>query len=379
MPQSKSKKSNSIISNSLLSYVVGALLPLAVLAVFYLLSGSQDTMERICSGFSAPVLSFLGAAFSHIPVTAMELFIILAGVCIVIFLWKLVSALLTGPRPRIFILLRYILILAAILAWIWNCYCWLWNTGYYGYSFTQKAGLESGGMSVSELYDAAEFFLDSANSLSTQVSRDENGLFTGDFDSFADDYDSIFIPLEEEFPFLSGASTRPKAVYFSRIMSKTGFTGIYFFGETCINTDQPDWSIPDTIAHELAHQRGVRLEAECNFIGIAACIQSASPDWRYSGYLSGLIHLMNSLYSADPDSWNELRGRFSPGLEADWLENSRYWQEAEGAVSKATDRVYDTFLKINEQPSGLRSYGECVDLLVLWLQTSPYSPMRSSL
>lgn len=370
MPRSKSEKSNSV-----LSYAVSALIPLAALAVFYLLSGNQDIMERICSGFSAPVLTFLGRAFSHIPVTAMELFIILAGVCLIVFVWRLISALLTGSRPRILILFRYILVLAAILAWVWNGYCWLWNTGYYGYSFAQKAGLESGGMSVSELYNAAEFFLDNANTLSTQVSRDESGLFTGEFDDFADDYESIFLPLEEEFPFLAGVSTRPKGVYFSRIMSKTGFTGIYFFGETCINTDQPDWGIPDTIAHELAHQRGIHLEAECNFLGIAACVQSSDPEWRYSGYLSGLIHLMNALYSAAPDSWVELRGRFSPGLEADWLENSRYWQAAEGTVSKVTDKVYDTFLKINEQPSGLRSYGECVDTLVLWLKTSSYSPM----
>ena len=31
------------------------------------------------------------------------------------------------------------------------------------------------------------------------------------------------------------------------------------------------------------------------------------------------------------------------------------------------DKVYDTFLKVNKQESGIKSYGECVDMLVTWM------------
>ena len=161
-------------------------------------------------------------------------------------------------------------------------------------------------------------------------------------------------------------------------MSRTGFTGIFFpfSGETYINTHQPAWSIPNTVAHEIAHQRGVHLEAECNFLGIAACLESDDIRFQYSGYLCGLIHLTNALNSADPEARAAILKDFCPELEADWNYNSRYWREMEGTVSKVSDKVYDAFLKVNTQPSGLKSYGECVDLLILWMQESSRSPVR---
>lgn len=361
----------------ILPYLIGALIPLLLLAVFYTLSANKDVMERICTGFSTPLLRKMGSFYSRAPVSIMELFIIIAAAAVIVFVWKLINAMLSGRRPRIFILIRYILVLTAILAWIWNGYCWLWNTGYFGYSFGEKSGLEADGISTEDLYNAASFFAEKSNELSTQVQRDENGIFAGSFDDFKDAYDTLYLPLEEEFPFLNGDTTMPKGVYFSKIMSMTGFTGIFFpfSGETYINTHQPDWCIPDTIAHEIAHQRGVHLEAEANFTGISACIQSDDVTYQYSGYASGLIHLMNALYKADPDAWKSLRSTFTPQLEADWTENSRYWQEMEGTATKVSNKVYDTFLKVNTQPLGLQSYGACVDILVTWLNTSEYSPM----
>ena len=157
-----------------------------------------------------------------------------------------------------------------------------------------------------------------------------------------------------------------------------GYTGLIFpfTGETYINTDQPAWDIPNTIAHEIAHQRGVHFEAEANFIGIAACIQAEEIYYQYSGYMAGLIHLSNALYTVSPDAYFEISDNFSAHLKADLQHNTRYWQEKEGKLNDITDTVYETFLQINNQPSGLRSYGECVDLLVFWLHTSSFSPLE---
>ena len=53
--------------------------------------------------------------------------------------------------------------------------------------------------------------------------------------------------------------------------------------------------LPVTIAHEFAHQRGVAAEQEANFVGIAACVDSDKPEYVYSGYLFGYLHLANAL------------------------------------------------------------------------------------
>lgn len=356
-------------------YLAAALIPLLLLLGFYLLSGNPSLMERINSGFSIPVLRFMGRNLSRVRFSFMELDIALALLAAAVFLVSLIIRLIRGPKPKIMIPVRHLLVLVAVVSWIWNGYCWFWNSGYYGRSFSQKAGLKTEGLTVEELTDAANFFLEKTNELSAQVPRDKNGLCSCSFEELLTEAETLYGPLEEEFPFLKGEQTVPKAVFYSKIMSMTGFTGVYFpfSGETYINVHQPDWAIPQTISHELSHQRGVHLEAESNFCGIAACIQSDDVLYQYSGYMSGLIHLSNALYTADRDAWKALRENFSEELTADWNENNRYWSEMEGTVTKVTDKVYDAFLRINTQPAGLKSYGMCVDTLVLWLNTSEYS------
>lgn len=79
------------------------------------------------------------------------------------------------------------------------------------------------------------------------------------------------------------------------------FTGFYFpfTGEANLNVDCPASFLPSTIVHEMAHQRGIASEQECNFIAIAVSLASGDPVYRYSGLLMGYVHLGNALYRAD--------------------------------------------------------------------------------
>ncbi|MBR6951441.1 MAG: DUF3810 domain-containing protein [Oscillospiraceae bacterium] len=359
-------------------YILAALLPSALITAFYVLAARTSVLVSVQRHFSRPALDAMGRAFSTVPFSFMEFYIVLVLAAVVLFLVRLIRRLILGPGPRLLTVLKYFLVLMCAAGVIWNGYCWLWNAGYYDSSFAEQAEMKAPGAYPEELESASRLFLSMANRLAPLVPRGEDGTMVFSLNDAMTEYPGLYDPLTEEFPCLSGQTTRPKGVFFSRIMSRMGFTGIFFpfSGETYINTHQPAWSIPDTVAHEIAHQRGVHLEAECNFLGIAACLQSGDARFQYSGYLCGLIHLTNALYKADPDAWADIRSGFCPELEADWQYNSRYWKEMEGAVSKVSDTVYDAFLKVNTQPSGLKSYGECVDLLILWMQESPHSPVK---
>lgn len=359
-------------------YLAAAFLPAALIAVFYLLAEHTSVLSRVQRQFSRPVLDAMGRAFSSVPFSFMEFYIVLVCAAVLLFLVRLVRRLILGPGPRLLTLLKYFLVLVCAAGVIWNGYCWLWNAGYYDDSFAEQAELKTDGAYPEELERASRLFLAKANRLAPLVPRDGEGNVAFTLDDAMDICPGLYDPLTEEFPCLAGQTTRPKGVHFSSLMSRTGFTGIFFpfSGETYINTHQPAWSIPNTVAHEIAHQRGVHLEAECNFLGIAACLESDDIRFQYSGYLCGLIHLTNALNSADPEARAAILKDFCPELEADWNYNSRYWREMEGTVSKVSDKVYDAFLKVNTQPSGLKSYGECVDLLILWMQESSRSPVR---
>jgi hypothetical protein len=139
--------------------------------------------------------------------------------------------------------------------------------------------------------------------------------------------------------------------------------------------------MPATVAHELAHQRGVFAEAEANFVGIAACVSSGDTVYEYSGYLSGLMYLSNALSIADYDAYLNLHAGLAEEVRRDWQDNYDYWMSQKtvetgvdfiddfltattGVVSDTVDAVYDVYLRTNEQPLGLRTYGACVDVLV---------------
>ena len=204
------------------------------------------------------------------------------------------------------------------------------------------------------------------------MARDEEGHFAESRSDCLERSLTLYDNLTREFPFLSMESVAPKPIFCSRLQSALGFTGVYspFTGEANVNMDAPACLFPATVAHEMSHQRMVAREQEANFVGIAACIASDDPVFQYSGWLMGLIHLCNALYSVSPDTWYAIAGaRFTPELSQDWNDNNAYWDAFDSPVEDAATDVYDSFLKGNGQELGIRSYGACVDLLVAYFGT----------
>ena len=128
--------------------------------------------------------------------------------------------------------------------------------------------------------------------------------------------------------------------------------------------DSPAVFLPVTVAHELAHQRGVAAEQEANFVGVMAATASPKADYAYSGWLFGYLHLSNALYAADPALAAESYQTLCAGARTDLADNNAYWKQWEGPIKETGEKVYTTFLQGYGQSLGMRSYGACVDLLV---------------
>ena len=133
-----------------------------------------------------------------------------------------------------------------------------------------------------------------------------------------------------------------------------------------VNTDSPDCLIPATILHELAHQKNIALENECNFLAIVAGLESEDPEFQYSSALMGYIHLGNALFSADRTLWREVRAQLNEHVLADLEDHSRYWDQFETPVAEAAETVYTGFAESYETYDIMRSYGACVDLLAAY-------------
>lgn len=357
------KKRDGILTAALL-------LPAALLLLFRGLKENSAAMERWVFGVMAPVEQFFGRIWAVIPLSGAELLAAVAIVGVAAWLIWMVVRLVRERAWGNF--LRRLLVLLAVGLWLLAGLDWLWNAAYYAPTFARRSGLEPGVCSVEELARVTRLFGEKAGELSLQVPRDEQGHFAVTAGECLERGTSVYDGLGEKFSFLDIPAVRAKPLRCSRLQSILGFTGIYFpfTGEANVNVDAPACLLPATVAHEMAHQRMVAAEEEANFVGIAACITCEDTVFQYSGYLLGLIHLSNALYSADREAWYEIRAEFPRELVTDWTDNNDYWAALASPVEDLAEQAYDSFLKGNGQTMGIRSYGACVDLLVAWTRDS---------
>ncbi|NLB28715.1 MAG: DUF3810 domain-containing protein, partial [Clostridiales bacterium] len=279
--------------------------PALIIAAFVLLRGFSGVMEFAARKLGSVWRYALGAVTSVLPFSLMEiggtalalLFIALL-VCIII---SLIRRRGTGASvSRLIAFVTAVLYGAGIFLWVW-CSTYYAPPAYDGV-------VERRGVSSEELFKTAKLLLEGANRLSGEVLRDDGGHCAEDLDSLIDSSKGVFHAVAGRFPALSQSTAKPKKMLYSEFMSKANFTGIYFglTGEANINKNAPLALLPSTVAHELAHSRGVGSEDAANFFGIAACITSGIAAFEYSGHLQGLIHVGNALYSADPDLYLEI-------------------------------------------------------------------------
>ena len=161
---------------------------------------------------------------------------------------------------------------------------------------------------------------------------------------------------------------QPKGIAFSKVMSAMNFTGFYFpfTGESNVNMDSPAMLLASTCAHELAHQRGIASEQQCNFLAVLACTRCDDANYNYSGWLLGYIHLSNALYRADREAWQEVRDSLPAEVLADLRSNSAYWSHYRGLTAAFTQSLNDKMIKTYGDALGTQSYGAVVDLLVAY-------------
>ena len=201
------------------------------------------------------------------------------------------------------------------------------------------------------------------------VAEDEEGAFelSSTIYELSDYVADAMSELGDEYPVLDGYYGAPKPVFLSSLMSYTEITGIFFpyTMEANVNVDIPDYSIPSTMLHELAHLRGFMREDEANYIAYLAGVKSNNADINYSSTMLALIISGNALYRENSDMYFEIRDLYSEEVLRDIRANSAYWQKYEDTViSTVSNKINDTYLKANNQTDGVKSYGRMLDLLL---------------
>ena len=255
---------------------------------------------------------------------------------------------------------RPVCLTASLLFLLYTVNC---GVNYYRTPFSAHMGLEIKQSTAEELENLCIFLTDQVNRLS------EDGVDAAmSLSQAGEEGVKAMEAMGEDFWPLNGYYPRPKPVLCSWILSVQQLCGIYspFTIEANYNRFMPDYNIPHTICHELSHLRGFMREDEANFIGYLACIRSESPQFQYSGYLTGWVYATNALYRTDAQAYSRVRARLNEKAQEDLRENNAFWGQYEGKVAEAANQLNDAYLKINSQDQGVASYGQAVDLMLAY-------------
>ena len=227
-------------------------------------------------------------------------------------------------------------------------------------TFAEQAGLVIGEASVGDLRQLYRFLIDQINESPPDFSDMDNRKLN-------DIAKKTMEELSVAYPGFINYYPDVKAVYFSEALSYCQLAGFYssLTMEANYNKSMPGTNIPFTICHELAHLSGFAREDEANFIGYLACGISGDPYFRYSGLSYALRYTLSALKGSIEDEEYIALCEYLP--EWSWREineNKQYWASFEGKTSELSNIVNDSFLKLNNQEDGTRSYGRMLYLLL---------------
>ncbi len=269
-------------------------------------------------------------------------------------------------------LLHLIISYAILFGIVLNSYYLVWAFNYSRPPIDQLLSLDMRARSEEELTSLCLQLADAAVILREQVQEDENGVFTytNGLNACLTKVPGAYANLGKDFALFRLPAARPKPVWNNDALSWAGIAGIFFgfTAEPNVNVGQPPLLVPSAAAHECAHSLGFARENEANFVSYLACQYAADPAIRYSGVMLALINCGNQLHDANADAYEELRARYSEAMERDLAQYTAYWERYEGEVEETVSQINDNYLKHNQQESGVKSYGEMVDLLLAWTE-----------
>ncbi len=343
---------------------------LAVGAAVILLSRLSTPFADI---YNRTAGAFLRAVFNSVtyllPVSFAEYLLLCSPVFIfLLFYYALKYASVTWVSS-----IRFSVTLISVIALLFGCFNLNFAPGYHTTPLAQRLGYIEKDITVGELSYTAKRLLYEANLLSAEMNygSDDLSKMPYDTDVLSKKLNTAYERVCAEHDFIQGMKCRVKPVVLSEPWTYTHIAGVYtyFTGESNLNMNFPDYTLPFSAAHEMAHQRGIAREDEANFVAFLACISSDDPYIRYSGYISVYEYVASALYATDKDTYFSVLGAMKEDVRKELIAYGKFFEKySDNTVADISGAVNDTYLKQNGQEAGAMSYELVVELAVAYFR-----------
>ncbi len=310
-------------------------------------------------------LAFISSPF---PFSIAELLIILSP----IFVTLLIIYALKRHSSSVGSILSFFITLASCATLVFTLFVFSFGVGYHTPSLYQRLEISNNGTTASELKEAASMLVAEINNRAPYLEFTEGGAskMPCSTATMNDLLSASLKSINKNHGFVQGFKSRIKPVLLSAPMSRTHTTGVYSFftGEVNLNMAFPDYTLPYTAAHELAHQHGIAREDEANFAAFLICAQTTDTYIEYCAYLNLFEYVAAALYTESPEAYKEIYNELSPLVKKELAVYSdfygKYQDSKAGKIGSALNNAY---LTANGSEDGAKSYDLVVDLAVAYL------------
>lgn len=358
------KKVRSFFKRNLWRIIIFALLIVLLIVISILKKYPYICEYYLSRGFARDYTAFASSITSLVPFSITEWVYLLIAILAITFLVLLIIDLVKKRYSLFFKTLYGIVTVVFALVVFFN---YTYVASFYREPVENYLNLPNAEMSLESCKNASIYYSDMVNSLAEDLSFDENGdvISPYTFQQLSDIINEEMTKLDSGY--FSPIKVNAKPVVMSKVMSYIGITGIYitFLGEANISTDIPAYQLPETIAHEIAHAKGVTKENEANYVAYYTLITSDNAYLKYCGLMYASVKMLNESYdSKDTSYYEEALTHFSTYSLTQYDNANAHWSSYDTFIDDIGDFFNNLYLKSSGQPSGIKSYSETGNFLL---------------
>ena len=367
--ENKTKKKLYVFEKKILTVPVIALIFLGVFAVVvWRLSIKYTPIADFCSGTISFVMRFILTKTTYLlPFSLAELMLY---ACVPLLIFLIVRFIIS--KHKLTALLKFFSRTLALCGLIMFLFTFTLGVCYSTTPVNQKIGFERRLLDPEDLDSALEILVAEANEVAANINfeyTDEGStIMPYGLNELNKKLNMAYINMLGKHDLFKRINAKVKPVMSSVQMSKMHITGVYAFftGEANVNIDFPDYNLPFTAAHEMAHLMGVGKEDEANFTAFLVCLYSDDDYIRYSGIVNMLEYIGGALL--DSERYYEIMKNVPPVVFQEMAAYSKFFNKYRNTeISKVAKSVNNSYLKVQGQEQGVKSYGFVVDLATVYL------------
>lgn len=340
--------------------IIAIALPIQILLVKWLGNFPSFIEEYYSDGIYPYISIALRTLFGWIPFSFGDVLYTAFTFMAVRYLfkhWKHIK-----KKPLVF--LKDILV---VISLVYFAFHFLWGMNYHRQPIDHKFGIERE-YTVDELVDFTHFIAKKANHFQMELTGDTISPVHIPYTKkqIFSKTEEAYTKFEKQYPDFKHRHLSLKSSIYSIPLTYMGYGGYLnpFTNEAQVNGATPKFRLPTISCHEVGHQLGYSAEDATNFIGFLVTSHSNDPYFKYSAYNHALGYCLSDLYYKDEEKYKEVVASINLGVKENFNELRIFWEKYKNPFEPLFKSVFNTFLKVNNQKEGIKSYNSVVGLMV---------------